>query len=138
MTPGDLNNQNTMNAVTANENKPVRETLETERENLVPDVNIYEKPEEYVLEAEMPGVSRAGLEVILENSVLTIVGRRSADPLPGNALYRESRVADFRRSFEIDPLIDAGRINARLDQGLLTLRLPKVPQAKPRRIAIAD
>lgn len=126
-----------MNALAAKETKPVREAAR-ERESLMPDVNIYERAEEYVLEAEMPGVPKNGLEVTLENGVLTIVGHRFVEEPTGSPVYRESREADYRRSFEIDPMVDAEKINARLDQGLLTLRLPKAPQAKPRRIAIVD
>ena len=51
-------------------------------------------------------------------------------------LYRESRPADFRRVFEVDGSIDATHIGAGLDQGLLTLTLPKAEAAKPRKIEI--
>ncbi|MBN2506834.1 MAG: Hsp20/alpha crystallin family protein [Verrucomicrobia bacterium] len=101
-----------------------------------PDVNIYETDHGYTLEAEMPGVTRERLEVTLENNALTLVGRRGdADP-PGTALYRESRPADFRRVFELDPVIDAQKIRAHIHQGLLTLELPKTEAVKPRRIAV--
>jgi HSP20 family protein len=125
-----------MNA-TKKETQPVRETP-AERETVSPDVNIYELNEEYLLEAELPGVTKDGLEVTLEDNVLTLVGRRQ-DRLPkGEAVYRESRRADFRRSFELDPMIDAEKIAARVEQGVLTLRLPKGPAAKPRRIMVTE
>jgi HSP20 family protein len=101
-----------------------------------PGVNIFETPDGYVLEAEMPGVSKAGLEITLEDSELTIVGRRSAEAQSGQALFRESRQADYRRVFELDPAIDTAKVSAKIDQGLLTLTLPKSERAKPRKIAV--
>jgi len=50
-------------------------------------------------------------------------------------VYRESRPADYRRTFELDPAIDTGKINAKVEQGVLTLQLPKVEKVKPRKIA---
>ena len=86
----------------------------------------------------MPGVSKDGLEITLEGSTLTLVGHRSDETVVGEALYRESRPADYRRVFELDPAIDGNKINARIDQGILTLTLPKAERVKPRRIAVGD
>jgi HSP20 family protein len=118
-------------------NQAVRENPQAERRYLAPEVNIFETKDEYVLEAEMPGVSKDGLEITLEGNVLTLVGRRSDETPTGEPLYRESRPADYRRVFELDPAIDAERINARVDQGVLTLTLPKAERVKPRKIAVS-
>lgn len=103
---------------------------------VTPLANILETKDGYVLEAEMPGVAKDGLDVTVENGQLTIVGRRSNGAAHGTALYRESREHDFRRMFEIDPAIDSARISAKIDQGVLTLTLPKAEAVKPRRIAV--
>jgi len=110
----------------------------TEREFIRPVVNIYETPEGYVLEAELPGVSKEGVSARVEGNLLTLEGRRAA-PAPGESgsFYRESSEGDFRRVFELDPAIDAGKISARMEQGILTLTLPKAEAAKPRKIAVA-
>jgi len=129
--------RNAMNTLTTREKQPVREPS-PEREFLTPDVNILETKDDYVLEAEMPGVTRDGLDITLENNVLTFVGRRTESAPKAAALYRESRDADYRRSFELDPVIETDKISARMDDGILTLRLPKAAQSKPRRIAVAD
>lgn len=101
-----------------------------------PDVNIFETDNSYTLEAEMPGVTKDTLEVTLEGNCLTLVGHRT-DPTPtGALLLRESRPADFRRVFELDPAIDTRRIRAQMQQGLLTLDLPKAEAVKPRKIAV--
>ena len=103
---------------------------------LAPVVNISENKDGYLLEAEMPGVTKDGLEITLEGNEMTIVGHRSVEPLAGTPLFRESRQADYRRVFELDPMIDAGKITARMDQGVLTLQLPKSEQVKPRKITV--
>lgn len=105
-------------------------------EFVAPEVNIYETKDGYVLEAEMPGVNKDGLEVTLEGNELTITGRRRTEPLPGEALLAECSQTDFRRVFEIDPAIDTAKVTARMDQGILTLTLPKSERVKPRRIKV--
>src|SRR5688500_12681172 len=110
-----------MNAVTQQDQRAVS----TRAKNFVsPEMNIFESKDKYGLEAEMPGVDKEGLEITLEGNELTIMGHRSDEPLAGDVIYRESRLADYRRTFELDPAIDTGRIEAQVEQGLLTLTLP--------------
>ena len=103
---------------------------------LTPPANIREDKDGYVLEAEMPGVAKDGLELTVENGELVIVGRRTAVQPGGKVVYRESRGFDYRRTFELDPSIDTTKISAKLDQGVLTLHLPKTDAVKPRKIAV--
>ena len=102
-----------------------------------PEVNIFETKDGYVLEAEMPGVSKDGLEITLENNELTIVGHRTQENVPGEPLFRERNNVDFRRVFELDPAIDTAKVAARIEQGVLTLTLPKSERVKPRKIAVS-
>ncbi|SRR5713101_894318 len=108
------------------------------QEFISPEVNIFETKDGYVLEAEMPGVNKEGLEITLEGTEITIVGRRHNDAVNGEALFRESRVADYRRVFELDPAVDTAKISARMEQGLLTVTLPKSERVKPRKITVGD
>jgi HSP20 family protein len=126
-----------MNTFSKQENQAAP-TNATRTNFVTPLANIVETEDGYVLQAEMPGVTRDGLEVTVENGDLTIVGRRKSYESPGVLLYRESRTADFRRSFEIDPSINAGGISAKIEQGVLTLHLPKAEAVKPRRISVTD
>ena len=103
---------------------------------LSPEVNIFESQDGYVLEAEMPGVSKEGLHITLEGTEMTLVGERKAASLPGEPLFRESRDLNFRRVFELDPAIDTSKISAEVEQGLLTLTLPKSESVKPRKITV--
>ena len=91
----------------------------------------------YMLEVEMPGVNKEGLEISIENNELTIRGRRSLPTVEGTLIHRESRPENYRRTFELDPSIDADKINAKIDQGVVTLTLPKAEHVKPRKIAVS-
>jgi HSP20 family protein len=124
-----------MNTLT---HEPRNAQVENRQNFIVPEVNIFATKEGYTLEAEMPGVNKEGLEVTLEGNELTILGRRAVEAPKGEALYRESRDVDYRRVFELDPAIDASKISARMEQGVLTLLLPKAEKLKPRKISIAN
>ncbi|MEN3368802.1 MAG: hypothetical protein V7609_945 [Verrucomicrobiota bacterium] len=123
-------------------NTLVRENRSTNGERqteqfVAPAATVLENSEGYTLEVEMPGVNKEGLEMWVENNELTILGRRTTSSVEGTLVHRESRAENFRRSFEIDPSIDAAKISAKIDQGVVTLTLPKAEQVKPRKIAVA-
>src|SRR5438105_3037728 len=128
--------------------KVMKATLEKERrstgnqnqgqEFIAPPVNIFETKDGYVLEAEMPGVNKQGLEITLEGNEVTIVGRRSTESESGEPLFRECQQTDYRRVFELDPAIDTGKVGATMEQGMLTLTLPKSERVKPRKITVSD
>jgi len=103
-----------------------------------PTVDLSENKDAYLLEAEMPGVNKDGLEVLLEGNELTIVGHRQPENINGELIYRESKPRDFRRVFVLDPSIDTKKISAQIDQGVLKLNLPKAEKVKPRKIEVAD
>jgi len=106
------------------------------REYVSPEVNISETKDGYLLEAEMPGVNKEGLEITLEGNEITIVGHRENEVVKGVPLFRERTLADYRRVFELDPAIDTARIAAKMDQGVLSLTLPKSERVKPRKITV--
>ena len=104
---------------------------------MAPPATVLENPDGYTLEVEMPGVNKETLEMWVENNELTIVGRRSLPTIEGTLLHRESRPENFRRTFELDPSIDAEKISAKIEQGVVSLTLPKAEQVKPRKITVA-
>ena len=104
---------------------------------MAPVASVIEDADGYTLEIEMPGVNKEGLEISVENNELAIVGRRSLPTIEGTLIHRESRPHNFRRTFELDPSIDTGKINAKIDQGVVTLTLPKAEQVKPRKITVS-
>jgi HSP20 family protein len=127
-----------MSTLTNNDNRVSQEVNAPQRGYLSPQVNIVETKDGYLLEAEIPGVSKDGLEILLEGNELTLVGRRRTELENATLLYRESSARDFRRSFELDPVIDTSRIQARMENGVLRVELPKAEKVKPRKITITD
>jgi len=126
-----------MTTLTKTDNRPAKESVPEERRFVSPRVNIFENKEGYLLEAEMPGVSKAGLVVLLEGNELTLVGRRQTDVPDAELVYRESSPWEFRRTFVLDPSIDTSKVNASIEQGVLTVHLPKTEMVKPRKIAVS-
>jgi HSP20 family protein len=128
-----------MNAMTKAEKRPVAETQQSTSRNYVsPRVNITETKDGYLLEAEMPGVNKQGLEISLEGNELTFIGRRQEEAQGLELVYRESAKRDFRRVFVLDPTIDSAKIEAKMENGVLRLHLPKAEQVKPRRITVTE
>jgi len=103
---------------------------------VAPCVDIETADSGYVLYAEMPGVSRDGIRITVEGGNLVLVGHRQASSESAEALHRETRQLSYRRVYELDPSIDANKISARIDQGILTVNLPKAEKLKPRRITL--
>jgi len=123
-----------MNTLTRESSKSDRGQAE---QFITPPASVTEIADGYMLEIEMPGVKKDGLEISVENNELTIIGRRSLPAVEGTLIHRESRPENFRRAFEIDPSIAADKISAKIDQGLVTLTLPKAEHVKPRKITVS-
>ena len=104
---------------------------------VAPPASVIEAGDGYKLEVEMPGVNKDGLDISIENNELTIVGRRSLPVVEGTLIHHESCPENFRRTFELDPSIDANKIGAKVEQGLVTLTLPKAEHVKPRKITVS-
>ena len=90
-----------------------------------------------LLKWRCPGVNKEGLEISIENNELTVLGRHSLPAVEGTLIHRESRQENYRRVFELDPSIDADKISAKIDQGVVTLTLPKAEHIKPRKITVS-
>lgn len=127
-----------MNTMTKTEQRPVADNQNNQHGYVSPRVNITETKEGYLLEAEMPGVNKSGLEIALEGNELTLIGRRQEEVQNLDPLYRESTRRDFRRVFVLDPTLDTAKIEAKIENGVLRLHLPKAEQVKPRKIKVTD
>lgn len=103
----------------------------------VPAVDIYETDEAVTVLADMPGVAKDGVEIALENDTLTIRGIKASN---GGAderlLLKEFESGHYHRRFTITEIIDQAKIEATMADGVLTLKLPKVEPAKPRKITV--
>ena len=105
--------------------------------SFVPLTDIYETDQALTVVMEMPGVEKANLDVHLENDVLSVAGRIDFSKYEGmEPVYSEYNVGHYARSFTLSNKIAQDSISAQLDDGVLTLTLPKVKEAQPRRISI--
>lgn len=114
----------------------LRESGQPQERVIVPHVDIFEDKDEIILMADMPGVSKDGVQVLLEGNELTIIGRRPEEPSEVHYLIKESRPGVYRRTFRLDPCIDTSKIRAHIEQGVLTIHLPKAEAHKARKIEV--
>jgi HSP20 family molecular chaperone IbpA len=101
-----------------------------------PRFDIWENDDEMILYGDLPGVMPEGLDVHFENPVLTIHGKVSPRHNDIKFLHGEYGIGDFHRTFTVGEAIDTERISAELQNGVLTVHLPKSEQVKPRRIDV--
>lgn len=106
---------------------------------LGPRAGLFDTEEEIVLVAEVPGVRKDDLEVNVHQDVLTLSGKRSATVPEGYSVHRQERgEMDFSRSFTLPCAVDAEKTSAKLDEGVLTVRMAKAPEERPHRIPVSS
>lgn len=106
-----------------------------ESRTLIPPVDIFEIEEGLAVVADLPGVAKEDLDIRVENDVLTIKGKVTPPDTPG-VLYREWDLATYHRQFQLSEQVDRDKIEAEMRHGVLTIKLPKVEAAKPKRIQV--
>lgn len=99
-------------------------------------VDITEDDNQITVEAEMPGFKKEEISVTFENGILSITGERKTRENKGQQHLTERRYLKVARSFTLPTSIDEGKTEAKLEDGVLKLRLPKAEGVKPRRIAV--
>ena len=103
----------------------------------VPYADIYDTDDALCVVMEMPGVEKKDLNVALENSVLRVDGQINFAKYEGmEPVYTEYNIGHYARSFTLSNKVDQEQISAQLDDGVLTLTLPKAKEAQPRRISV--
>jgi HSP20 family protein len=127
--------ERTVAARTQDRTPASREETRSQERYITPPVDIYETADGLVVKADLPGVAKEGLDVRVENNLLTIRGQ-AAHIAPGDPVYREYGLVNFFRQFELNERVDQGKISAELNHGVLTLNLPKAEEAKPRTIEV--
>lgn len=104
---------------------------------IAPAIDVFEDEEGIVLRADLPGVSKESLEVRVEGETLTIAGQVSlGEAKTLGSVYAEVRVADYRRELVLSRDLDSSRIDAAIKDGVLQVRVPKLEQARPRRVPV--
>ncbi len=103
----------------------------------LPPTDIFESDDVLTIVMEMPGVDREDVDVNVENGVLRVEGRLDFSKYEGmQPVYTEYNIGHYRRSFSLSSKVDQDRISAQMQDGVLTLLLPKAEEAKPRRISV--
>ena len=104
----------------------------------VPTTDIFETEQALSLIVEMPGVDKSKVEISVEDGLLTIQGQIDFSKYEGmQPVYTEYNIGHYRRSFSLSNKIAQDKIAAEMQDGVLTLMLPKAEEAKPRRISIS-
>jgi HSP20 family protein len=103
-----------------------------------PALNAWEDADSYHVEAELPGLALEDLEISLtEGDTLAIKGQRKAPAEHGGNWHRRERAfGEFERTLKLPAAVDADKVEASLKLGVLSVKLPKAPELKPRRIEI--
>jgi HSP20 family protein len=103
----------------------------------VPVADIYEAEHDLTIILEMPGVEKRNVDIRVEEGVLSVEGRLDLTKYRGlQPLYTEYNIGNYARSFRLSSKIDQNKIAAEMKDGVLSLKLPKVEEAKPRSIQI--
>ena len=104
-----------------------------------PAMDLVETKDQYVLKADLPGVSEGDVKIELDDNVLTVSGeRKAAHEEAKEGYYRVERAyGSFSRSLTLPEGVDADSISASFDRGVLELRVPKPEQRKPRKVEIS-
>ena len=107
-----------------------------------PAVDVEETADEVTLIAELPGMLEEDVDVDIENNILTVRGEKREEHEEGDEKHRyhvwERRYGSFQRAFTLPRSVQADSIQAEFDNGILTVRMPKTPDAKSRSIQIAS
>ena len=102
-----------------------------------PAINVFGDRDGYVLKMEVPGVSSESLKIEAEGRTLTISGKRERQAAESGSFHRRERsFGEFSRSLQLPPDVDPSRAEAAYKHGMLTVRVPKREEAKPRQISI--
>ena len=109
-----------------------------EEVSVFPSLNVWEDEDAFSVEAELPGVAMKDLEILVSNqNQLTLKGLRQETHAENSVLHRQERqYGTFNRSLTLPSPVDESKVEARLEHGVLRIRLPKHERVKPRKIQI--
>jgi HSP20 family protein len=103
----------------------------------LPNADIYETQDSLTVVLEMPGVEKGNVDVRVEDGILEVEGRLDLSKYQGlQPLYTEYNIGHYSRTFQLSSRIDQNKIGAEIKDGVLSLTLPKVEEAKPRSIEV--
>jgi HSP20 family protein len=106
--------------------------------SFAPPVDVYEDEHNVTLKIEVPGIDENDIDVRIENNVLTVHGERKFEKEEKEQNYRrvERQYGSFTRTFTLPTTVDAEKVSANYDKGILKIALPKKAEAKPKQIKV--
>lgn len=104
----------------------------------LPPLNVYEDPDALIVECELPGIDRESLDLTIAGDVLTLKGQRPAlEPAEGTRVHIHERgYGTFNRALTLPVSVDSEAVEARYENGVLSIRLPKAPEARPKQVPV--
>jgi HSP20 family molecular chaperone IbpA len=102
----------------------------------LPNVDAYVSDEELLLVADMPGVKKGDVSIEVNESDTLVISGKTSHTEDGDVTLRQFNTGDYYRSFQLSDEYDKEKINAAIDNGVLTVHIPKREEAKPKKIAI--
>ena len=115
-----------------------QEEQTTPARSFLATADIFETESALTVVLEVPGVDKSAVDISIKDDVLTVSGRIDFSKYEGlQPIYTEYNIGNYRRSFALSNKIDQDKISAEMQDGVLTLILPKAEEAKPRRITIS-
>lgn len=118
------------------EKKELKEEATREGPHFTPDVDIFETEKALMLVADVPGAVADGIELDLRDNVLRLTSPVRLVESRWKPVYAEYQIGHYTREFRLGQMIDREKIAAQVKDGVLTLTLPKVEKAQPRKIQI--
>lgn len=119
-------------AIEVREGEPTREGL-----MWVPQVDILEGKDAIMLRADLPGVRKENVDIDVREGVLSLVAKADAVPTNWRPVYGEYEVGGYTRRFALGEQVDQSKIEASMENGVLTLTLPKAEAHRPRKVKIS-
>ena len=101
-----------------------------------PPVDIFENEDKYMIMLDMPGTTKENIEITTEGDTLTVTGKVGAVDENWKAILKEFKMGDYKRDFTIGNKVNVEKINAKYENGVLSIELDKSEQAKPRKIEV--
>lgn len=122
---------------TGNIDKTGGQSMATRDESsyIAPPVDIFENEESLIVVADLPGVDKDGVDIRVEDNILTIKGNAKYAQ-PATALRQEFALQNYYRQFQLSDEVDQGKITAESKNGVLTITLPKAEKSKPKQIKV--
>lgn len=107
-----------------------------EKKTVLPPVDIYETPDEFVMVLDMPGAEKDSIDISIAGETLTVSARAAEVGQEWKSILSEFSVSDYKREFSIGHRVNSDQVEARYEAGILTLKLGKSEQAKSRKIDV--